>query len=548
MKVLLQSVLALIILAFPIYVQSCPNCVEPEIFPYNLLELSDGICIEVETYCRDAYGNEYQCPPAFPSECFYENDALQLCFRVTNWCGVGDFSAEQVGLEIAGQQVNFWTEHITPSWPGQTFDFCLDPDQIVNFYTPGLAFAEGQLPTVNFIIDDYSYATMQVVIPDGAVVVGDLASDGNYQWSESFPVASNLGFKSCLGDPQQSITGSAGISFSENSGWSIGGVINMGGQEQSITGSFSASYSFGASSGNSYETSITGFLPVVEEEDCEGFAGSNCDKCCFHLNAAVEQEIQQYQLVEYSCEGGALVQEELVPVIAGYGAVQFSLGSYISCPSSPLYINPRKLYDDGNRFVPIPPFGIAIEEFIDFDLYTLTWSGPNGFTAVNQTLLENLEPGEYCYTLTHCSCENPVDKGCLVLCPEATPVSGWRYHEEKGLYCREFTCGQVPGIMNECVDGAACSEWEYAEENNACFREACHEGELLFVESNAPYEISYEYQNHFCQAIIACREGEELIIETPAEYSEPFFDETEGTCFRYVICGGQSIRTQVMEW
>lgn len=546
MNIQLHPAIAFILFFSPLSLNSCPGCVEPEGFPYTLPAPLTGYCFQVETYCQDANGNEYPCPEVIPAECLYGDDVPQLCFKVTNWCGLGDFSAEGIGLEIAGQQIdNLWIELISPSFPGQTFNYCITSHQLSGFFAQGLAFPEGHLPTINFIIDEESFPTTQVLIPSGGVVIGNLVSDGNYQWSESFPVESNLGFKSCLGDPPQSITGSMGITHSENSGFNIGGSINLGGGRQSISGSISGTHSWGDLSSTFYETSISGFLPVVEEEDCEAFENPNCEHCCFHLNAAVEQEIQQYQLVEYSCDGGSQVQEELIPIVADYGAIQFSLGSYITCPNTPLHLTPKKLYGGGNRFVSDPPLGIQIEEFIDFDFYTLTWSGPNGFTAINQTLLENLEPGEYCYTLAHCGCDGPADKGCIVLCPDARPVSDWAYSEEKELYCREFACEQTVGSVEECVDGAPCSPWEYNETGNECFREICHEDELLFVEANAPYHIAYEYNNGFCRTIITCLEGgEEMSIETAAEYSDVFFDENEGACYRYVICGGEIIDTK----
>ena len=81
-----------------------------------------------------------------------------------------------------------------------------------------------------------------------------------------------------------------------------------------------------------------------------------------------------------------------------------------------------------------------------------------------------------------------------------------------------------------------CSPWEYNETGNECFREICHEDELLFVEANAPYHIAYEYNNGFAEPLLPALEGgEEMSIET-GEYSD-VFDENEGACYRYVICG-----------
>lgn len=528
-----------ILLLSPLCAISCPYCnVEPDRMDLISLYQTDGLCYEVESFCRDAQGNEITCPTAMPADCLHGNEAPQVCFRVRYWCLFGDFSPEDIGMEIAGQQFNFWRENMAPGWPGTTYVFCADSDEISDFYTPGLAFPNNQLPTVNLTIDEESYATPIIIIPSGGVVIGDLVSDENYQWSESFAVQTKLGFKSCLGDPQQSYTGSIGIDYTESTGWSVGGTISLGGQEQVFSGSFSASNSWANSSGVSYQTSVSGYLPLVEEEDCEEYGDSRCDHCCFHLNAALEQEIHQYEMVQYSCNGAAQVQHELVPVIADYGAILFMLGGFIACPSFPLYLHPRKLYGDGNRSASPPAMSITVDEFIDFDYYTLIWYGPDGFSAENQTLLENLEPGEYCYTLTHCGCEGPVDKGCLVLCPGASPVSGWYHNEEKELYCREFVCDQTSGVLEECVNAAACSEWAYNENNNECFREICYEGEALFVEANAPYSISYEYDNNFCRAFITCLEGgEEIIVEMAPKYSEAFFDENEGSCYRYVLCG-----------
>ena len=534
-----SGVLYAVLLLSPFFSICCPNCDEPEIFPFPVGDVPPGFCYTVTTFCRSAQGYEPSCPAVLPVECLYGDEAPQICFKVTNWCGLGDWAEDSIGLEIAGQQFNFWTENITLSWPGATFEYCVDFDELSNFYTPNQAFSIDELPTVYLTIDGVPYPTPQVIIPTGGVAIGNLVSDENYQWSESFPVQSNLSLKSCLGDPPQSISGSIGITFSESIGWSIGGTISLGGQGQLISGSFSGSQSGLYSSGISYGTSISGYLPVVEEEDCAPFGDTNCEHCCFHLNAALEQEIHQYQLVEYSCYGIPEVQDELIPIVADYGSILFTLGSFITCPNSPLYLHPKKIYGDGNRFISHPSLGIQIDEFLDFDYYTLTWVGPNGFSETNQTLLENLEPGEYCYTLAHCGCDEPVDKGCIVLCPDASPASEWSYNEEKELYCRAFTCGQTTGMVEECVDAAPCSDWEYNETDNECFREICHEDELLFVEANAPYDISYEYQNSFCKTIITCLEGgEELIIETAPEYSDAFFDESDGACYRYVLCGG----------
>ena len=92
-------------------------------------------------------------------------------------------------LEIASKQIdNLWIELIA-QLSGQTFNYCITSSALWLF-AQGWHF-QGHLPTINFIIDEESFTT-QVLIPSGGVVIGNLVSDGNYQWAESFPVESIL--------------------------------------------------------------------------------------------------------------------------------------------------------------------------------------------------------------------------------------------------------------------------------------------------------------------------------------------------------------------
>ena len=523
----------------------CPDCLSPEAFTPPISTPGTGFCYEVETLCQDAHGNVINCPDVIPADCLYGPEAPQLCFQVTAWCGLGDLSDEQVGLQIAGQQINFWEQHLSPSLPGYTAEFCLEPTQISQFFAPGLAFQEGHLPPLYLTIDGSLYATSQVLIPAQGVVIGQLTSAGNYQWSENFTISSNLGLKICEGEEPQSVSGMVEVSFSESSGWLLGGTIEAGGEEQTISGSLSGSFSSEYSSGISYSTSVSTTLPQVTEEECALYGDTlDCNLCCFHLNAAIEQEIHQYELIEYDCDGNAQVQEELMPVIGNLGGIQFSRGGFITCPQSPLYLHPRKVF--GRQGPNSRPFnGIVVDQFIDFDYYTLNWTGPNGFSAVNTLSLSGLEPGEYCYSLTHCGCEGFVNQGCLVMCEDANPISGWFFDEDKGLYCQKYSCADATGPFEECLDANACSDWSYEEQEGDCFREVCYEGALLFVETNAPYLLSYDFDGQHCQTIITCQAGEaEIRLETEPEYGEIFFDANEGECFQYVICGGQQVAVE----
>jgi len=514
---------------------ACPDCVEPEkMVKFNIDDFYFENCVEIEFDCSGL-----ECPSGvLPYECF-EGQELCIRYRFNNetWgCWWDNLYETLFGQSLkiqVGQlaEVNFLDIEEPPL--GEWEEYCVPFEDIAGEGVISGDFAfeeESDAPNVKIYIGNHGIPTYFEIVPPGSYVLGDLQEEGlpgQVQADEPF-------MRICEGEVH-SISSSSAFSITEGGNWSFngsagGGALSVGG---SLGQSWSESYSY------TYGESVT--LPTVEAEDCAGIA-PDCI-CCANINVVFHYDYSVYESIVYDCNG---------EIIEGGGenvyVVENTLNpSFIKTPlACPLDedINPVKRYDGGGNqlMVSASTGSIIVEEELDFDFYTLEWTGPNGFSAVNETVLENLEFGTYCYTLTSCACEVPVDQGCVALCPDSTPVSGWSYDEEKMLYCREVSCIEAGAPIQECVDAVPCSEWMYDIESGECFQDICYGEEVLLINEVIPYDVSYDFDGAKCITTVYCEEsGSELIIESDPEYSDAFFDESEESCLRYVICGGDEV-------
>lgn len=523
-------------LLFGYSLQACPDCLEPE---QLVLEPTVSNCVEIEVLCDGA-----ECSNGvFPQHCL-ANEEVCVVFNYNGGgflCPFWEWLADkEVTIKVGENEVTGIAQSDDSS--GDSYISCFEWAEI--FSELGLD-NEPPLSTekklIRFFVDGYGISIGMWLLPENSVLIGEQITGsipGAIESKDPFMFI-------CEENDAGSIAIGSSISISDNGNWGFSG--SLGGNAVQFGGSFGVSF------GQSIQYSFSQSLPVPAlnvEEDCQEM-DPQC-ACCVRINLVLNYISSIYEVLDYDCNGDEIPGiQQTVQIVDNITNAELSKEPMQMCPTDvdigPIFMS------DGNL---MPSGSISVDQNLNFSLFTLEWTGPNGFYAINETNLDNLEFGTYCYKLTSCGCETPIDQGCIALCADASPVGEWVFNGETSLACRDMACSDIGGAIQECLNAEPCEEWSYEEESNECFRDICYDGEVLFPQATEAYDVEYEYDENqeVCRVMVYCEEGGSVLeFETEPEYGEPFFEESEGTCLRYVICGGtelgmKDIGIEDIEW
>ena len=506
--------------------EDCPT-VTAESYPQSHTEVRPCFDVEFEYNFTNTEG-------IIPAHCIEGPICLKIKLAPPCNDGISYFNMFTQEVMVSLEGAGSFSEEYQPSYTETDLCFGME-DLLLDQPVEGYGFS--QEPKLTVTIGSIEFEADINILPTGSYMLGDLVETGIVEGPTNY---NYFGLRICEGQNPPTIASGSTIEINGGN-WTFNGNIEGGLSSGPLSGSVGvgANYNSGSTT-ESYSILASAPLPGITAEDCEGLDES-C-KCCGEYMVGFSGLYNEYETISYGCDGEAIGEgQENVLVLSEYLSAEYKL-EIQGCPSQKPKLQPSKSF--GNDLIASTTGTITVEEELDFDFYTLTWTGPNGFTATNETTLTNLPFGTYCYTLTHCGCDGPVDQGCVALCPDATPVSDWYYEENKELYCRNMSCEEAGEAVQECVDGVPCEDWQYDDQDEECFRDICYEEDILFTEVTEAYDIEYDYNesSEKCEVSIFCESGEaSMTIEREPVFSDPFFDEDENTCFRYVICQEEEV-------